>query len=60
MPFKKGRSENPKGALNKTTMAAQQLLEGEAETMTRRVLELAGRRGIATVLVKPGKTEEEA
>ena len=31
----------PKGALNKITLAAQALLEGEAEVLTRKVLELA-------------------
>ena len=64
MPFTKGPLGNPKGtpkeALETTTMAAQQLLDAEAETLTRRMLELAGRCGFTIVLVKPGKTEEEA
>jgi hypothetical protein len=43
--FKAGQSGNPsgrpKGALNKTTLATQALLDGEAEALTRKVLELA-------------------
>jgi hypothetical protein len=45
MPFKKGKSGNPKGrpkgALNKATIAVQQLLDGEAQEITRKVIELA-------------------
>lgn len=45
MPFKKGQSGNPKGkpkgALSKTSMPAQQLLDGEAPEITRKVIELA-------------------
>ena len=40
MAFKKGQSGNPqgkpKGALNKATLAAQQLLDGEAQEITVR------------------------
>jgi hypothetical protein len=43
--FKPGQSGNPggrpKGALNKITLAAQALLDGEAEVLTRKVVELA-------------------
>jgi hypothetical protein len=43
--FKPGQSGNPggrpKGALNKVTLAAQALLDGEAEALTRKVVELA-------------------
>lgn len=43
--FKKGQSGNPagkpKGARHKTTLAALALLEGEAETLTRKAVELA-------------------
>jgi hypothetical protein len=43
--FKPGQSGNPggrpKGSLNKATLAAQALLEGEAEALTRKVVELA-------------------
>jgi hypothetical protein len=44
-PFKTGKSGNPKGkprgALNKATLAAQALLDGEAEALTRTVVSLA-------------------
>jgi hypothetical protein len=43
--FKTGQSGNPggrpKGALNKATLATQALLDGEAEVLTRKVVELA-------------------
>lgn len=43
--FRKGQSGNPsgrpRGALNKTTIAVQSLLDGEAEALTRRAVELA-------------------
>jgi hypothetical protein len=43
--FKPGQSGNPEGrppgALNKSTMAAQTLLDGEAEALTRKAVELA-------------------
>jgi len=45
MAFKPGKSGNPqgrpKGALNQTTRAAQELLDGEAPELTRRCIELA-------------------
>jgi hypothetical protein len=44
-PFEKGRSGNPLGrrvgCRNKTTIAATALLAGEAETLTRKAVELA-------------------
>jgi hypothetical protein len=44
-PFEKGRSGNPAGrrvgCRNKTTIAAAALLAGEAEALTRKVVELA-------------------
>lgn len=44
-PFKPGESGNPsgkpKGALNRATMAAQALLDGEAEGLTRKAVEMA-------------------
>jgi hypothetical protein len=43
--FTPGQSGNPggrpKGALNKATLASQALLDGEAEALTRKVVELA-------------------
>jgi hypothetical protein len=45
MPFQKGESGNPngrpKGALNKTTTMARSLLEGEAEALIKKVVQLA-------------------
>jgi len=43
--FKSGQSGNPsgrpKGSLNKATLASQALLDGEAEVLTRKLVELA-------------------
>ena len=44
-PFEKGRSGNPGGRLpgsrNRATLAAEALLDGEADALTRRAVELA-------------------
>ena len=44
-PFEKGRSGNPagrpRGNCNRSTLAAQLLLQGEAEALTRKAVELA-------------------
>lgn len=44
-PFKTGESGNPsgrpKGSLNKTTLALQALLDDEAESVTRKAIEMA-------------------
>ena len=44
-PFSRGASGNPagkpQGALNKATLAAQALLDGESEALTRKAVELA-------------------
>jgi hypothetical protein len=43
--FRPGQSGNPagrpKGARNRTTLAAEAILEGEAEALTRKAIELA-------------------
>jgi Family of unknown function (DUF5681) len=45
MTFKPGKSGNPAGkppgAKNRTTLAVEALLDGEAETLTRKAIELA-------------------
>jgi hypothetical protein len=38
-PFEKGRSGNPLGRRNKTTIAAAASLAGEAEALTRKAVE---------------------
>ena len=40
-PFPKGNAGRPQGALNKATVAAQALLDGEAEALARKAVELA-------------------
>lgn len=40
-PFSKGNAGRPPGTLNKATLAAQALLDGEAEALTRKAVELA-------------------
>lgn len=40
-PFKKGNPGRPKGARNKVTLAVEALLDGEAEDLTRKAVELA-------------------
>jgi hypothetical protein len=53
MPFEPGKSGNPagkpKGTRNKVTLAAEALLEGEAEALTRKAIEL-GKAGDITAL----------
>jgi hypothetical protein len=39
--FKRGNPGRPRGSRNKTTLAVEALLDGEAETLTRKVVELA-------------------
>ena len=39
--FRRGNPGRPKGACNKSTLAAMALLEGEAEALTRKAVELA-------------------
>lgn len=39
--FGKGNAGRPKGARHKTTIAIQSLLEGEAEALTRKAVEMA-------------------
>ena len=40
-PFKKGNPGRPSGSRNKVTLAAEILLDGEAEKLTRKAIELA-------------------
>jgi uncharacterized protein DUF5681 len=53
MPFKPGYSGNPagkpRGCRNKTTIALEQLLHGEAETITRKAIELAKGGDLAAI-----------
>jgi hypothetical protein len=53
MTFKPGQSGNPdgrpKGARNRATVAAERLLDGEADTLTRKAIELA-KQGDTTAL----------
>ena len=48
-PFAKGNAGRPKGALNKTTIAAQTLLDGEAEALTRKAVSLALKGNMAAL-----------
>ena len=53
MPFQPGQSGNPagkpKGTRNKTTVALEALLDGEAEEITRKIIEMA-KAGDSTAL----------
>jgi hypothetical protein len=40
-PFEKGNSGRPKGSRNRTTLALEAILDGEAEALTRKAIELA-------------------
>ena len=40
-PFQRGNPGRPLGSLNKATVACQTLLDGEAEALTRKAIELA-------------------
>ncbi len=40
-PFAPGNGGKPRGARHKTTLAIEALLDGEAETLTRKAIELA-------------------
>jgi hypothetical protein len=40
-PFEPGNAGRPKGARNKTTLAVEALLDGEAEAITRKAVEMA-------------------
>jgi len=40
-PFEQGNPGRPKGSRNRATRAIEQLLEGEAEVLTRKAIELA-------------------
>lgn len=53
MTFRKGQSGNPKGrpkgARNKATLAVEALLDGEAEELTRKAIEIAKQGDIAAL-----------
>lgn len=40
-PFAPGNAGRPRGARNRTTLAVEQMLDGEAEALTRKVIEMA-------------------
>lgn len=40
-PFEEGNPGRPRGARNKATLAAEKLLDGEAEALTRKCIEVA-------------------
>jgi hypothetical protein len=48
-PFTKGNKGRPPGTLNKATLATQALLDGEAEALTRKAVELALEGNIAAL-----------
>ena len=47
--FKPGNPGKPKGARHKTTLAIEQLLDGEAETITRKAIEEAKAGNMAAI-----------
>jgi hypothetical protein len=65
MPFEPGKSGNPagklKGTRNKTTLAVEALLDGEAETITRKAIELAkdGDLAALTTMSRPDRSAAE-
>ena len=48
-PFGAGNPGRPKGARNKATLAAEALLDGEAEILTRKAIELAKQGDMAAL-----------
>ena len=51
-PFAPGNAGRPKGSRNQATLVVEQMLDGEAETITRKVIDLALQgNGIALRLV---------
>lgn len=48
-PFEAGNPGRPKGARNKATLAAEALLDGEAEILTRKAIELAKQGDMAAL-----------
>src|SRR5260370_28811223 len=48
-PFQPGNPGRPKGARHKTTLAVEALFEGEAETLTRKAIEIAKSGDIAAL-----------
>jgi hypothetical protein len=50
-PFEPGSPGRPKGARHKATLAAEALLDGEAEALTRKAIELAKEGDIAALRI---------
>ena len=51
--FQPGNPGRPKGARHKTTLAIETLLEGEAETLTRKAIEMAKGGDITALAIVP-------
>jgi len=49
-PFRPGNPGRPPGAKTKTTRLMEQLMEGEAETLTRKVIDNAGSDNVKCLL----------
>jgi hypothetical protein len=54
-PFEKGNAGRPKGVRNRATMAAAVLLDGEAEALVGKAVELALGYGCAQALSRPAR-----
>jgi hypothetical protein len=59
-PEERSRGSKPKGTRNKTTLAVEALLDGEAETLTRKAIELAKAGDLAALRVCLDRIAPEA